>query len=254
MLRAQTIGLNQGQIDQYRRDGYLVVHDVLTEAEANAFVEFENEPKPDGWRQDLRHHVDVRQWQYLATHPNVVGLTRQLMDGEEPMIVQSMYLEKKPAGDAEVGGAGIALHQDLHYLPCDTNRLMACWMALSDTDGENGGLCVVPGSQERGLLSTHKTDSVQDHDSWEFEYSMRDRDGREWKHKMYSFEIDGLRDDEIIRLTVPKGSAVFFDGLTIHGSFGNRSRTRPRRAFAVHFVPKGTWMYRTDVQELTPAS
>jgi phytanoyl-CoA hydroxylase len=253
MQTADTVRLTPEQIEQYHRDGFIVVPDLLTEAEADAFVAYESEPRPEGWRQHLRHHVDDPEWRNLATHPNVVAVAGQLLEGARPMIVQSMYLEKAPAGDRDVGGAGIALHQDLHYLPCDTERLMACWMALSDTDGENGGLCVVPGSLNRGLLSTHKATSEDDHDTWEFEYLMRDRTGREWNEKMYSFEIDGLQDSDILRLTVPKGAGVFFEGLTIHGSYANRSRDRPRRAFAVHFVPEGTWMYRTDVQELTPA-
>ena len=65
--------------------------------------------------------------------------------------------------------------------------------------------------------------------------------------RFYSFQIDGLQDSDIKRLTVPKGSVVFFTGMTIHGSFANQSRTRERLAFAVHYVKEGTWVFRTDV-------
>ena len=113
------------------------------------------------------------------------------------MIVQTMYLEKQPARGGEVGGAGVALHQDLHYLPCEPETLMACWIALSDADAENGGLCVVPGSHRHGLYSTHKNPNAQEHDAWEIEYLMRDRAGNEWTQRMYSFEIDGLNHDDV---------------------------------------------------------
>jgi ectoine hydroxylase-related dioxygenase (phytanoyl-CoA dioxygenase family) len=71
---------------------------------------------------------------------------------------------------------------------------------------------------------------------------------------MYSFEIEGLDESRIERLTVPKGGAVFFDGLTIHGSYANRSKDRIRRAFAVHYVGEGSWVFRDDVQDVRPAN
>lgn len=61
--------------------------------------------------------------------------------------------------------------------------------------------------------------------------------------------MPNLDPQSIVRLTVPKGSGVFFIGMTIHGSFANRSSDRPRRAFATHYVKDGTWVCRCDVQE-----
>ena len=165
------------------------------------------------------------------------------------MIVQTMYLEKYPAEAAR----GTALHQDTHYLPTEPNTLMACWLAMSDTDEENGGLCVLPGSHLKGLFSSHKATSSQDHQVWESEHLMRDRAGKEWNQVFYSFEIDGVQRSDMLFLTVPKGSGVFFTGMTIHGSYANQSADRVRRAFATHFVAKGTWVLRADVQSLSQA-
>lgn len=240
------------QIEHYRRDGYVVVSTLLTEEEVDRFVAYEAEPKPEGWRQNLRHHAVDPRWRSLATHPNIAGGAAALLGGA-PMIVQTMYMEKKPAVGMAAGGQGVALHQDLHYLPCEPVTLMACWIAMTDTDAENGGLCVVPGSHHHGLYGTHKNQNAQEHDAWETEYLMRDRAGKEWTQRMYSFEIDGLRPEEIVRLTVPKGGGVFFDGHTIHGSYANRTKDRVRRAWAVHFVKEGSWLFRADVQDLTPA-
>jgi ectoine hydroxylase-related dioxygenase (phytanoyl-CoA dioxygenase family) len=254
MQETKAMTLSAAQVKEYWDKGYLIVPGLLTHEEVDSFVDYENEPKPAEWRSNLRHHADNEQWAYIAKHPNVTSIARQLLNGARPMIVQSMYLEKKPAGDGAVGGSGIALHQDLHYLPCEPDALMACWVALSDTDGENGGLCVVPGSNQRGdLYETSRANNLVDHDSWEFEYDMRDRDGKVWKQRMYSFEIPGVSEADVVRLTVPKGDGVFFTGKTIHGSYGNRSRDRYRRAFATHFVPEGAWLFRQDVQELVPA-
>lgn len=241
--------LTPDQIAQYQRDGYLVVHDLFTPDEVEAFVAYEQQAKPEGWNEDLRRHTHDDLWHGYAVNPRIAEALEAL-GVDDPLVVQSMYLEKKPAtDDAAVGGQGIALHQDLHYLPTDTGRLIACWCAMSDTDAENGGLCVVPGSHTEGMYGTHKAEDAAEHDAWEFEYTMRDRDGREWKEKMYSFEIEGLDPNRVLRLDVPAGAGVIFDGQTIHGSFANRSRTRYRRALAFHYVPDGTWVYRTDVQD-----
>lgn len=239
--------LSHSQIEQYRNEGYLLVERVLSPDEVEAFLEHESRPQPPERRRGLLTHTVDPQWNAIATHRNIAGVARQLLNAR-PMIVQTMYLNK-PAN----GGKGIAIHQDALYLRNEPNTLMACWVALDDTDADNGGLCVVPGSHRDGLRSAHLTNNPDEHVRWEHDYAMRDRDGREWTERLVSFEMDDLRDDEILRLTVPRGGGVFFTGLTIHGSFANHSTTRPRRAFATHYVAEGTWLDRTDVQNVVPA-
>lgn len=246
--------LTPEQVDRYHRDGYLIVPGLLAPEEVDAFVAYEAQPKPDGWRENLRHHADDPHWRAVAAHPRIVAIVRQLLGGSRPMIVQTMYMERQPAGaSAAAGTPGIALHQDLHYLPCEPRTLMACWLAMNDTDAGNGGLCVVPGSHHQGLYETHRNEDTVEHDAWETVYTMRDRNGRTWTEPMYSYDIDGLDPASVERLTVPKGAGVFFTGLTIHGSYANRSKDRVRRAFATHYVDEHTWLFRTDVQDLVPA-
>ncbi len=230
--------LTPEQVAHFHAQGYVVVPDLLTAEETQAFVHH----TPEG-AFGLQGHRHDPQYRYLATHPKAAGGARQILQGR-PRIVQTMYLDKPPRG-----GKGIALHQDSHYLPNEPNTLMACWLALSDTGPDNGGLCVVPGSHLQGLRSAHRTRNEADHVSWVNDHLMRDRDGREWTQTMYSFEIDDLDPAEIVRLTVPCGAGVFFSGMVIHGSFANESADRPRRAFAVHYVHEDTWLFRADVQE-----
>lgn len=247
-----TITLTPEQRQDYASKGYLIVPNVLTEKELLAFLKHESQPKPESMKKGLRSHTADPMWNYLSSHHNIAGIAQQLLNGQ-PRIVQTMYLAKQPADAAgEGGGRGIALHQDTHYLPSDPNTLMACWIALNDTSPDNGGFCTVPGSHKGDLRKTHKN-TEEDHLSWENEHLMRDRHGREWKQMMYSFQIESLNDDCIEHLTIPRGSAVFFTGMTIHGSFANRS-TRPRLAFAVHYLHEDSWLLRADVQETTLVS
>lgn len=243
----QAMRLSEEQMQEYREQGYLVVPDLLSAEEVDEFVSYEAGQERE-WRNHLDNHKRDDQWRKVATHPNIAGVAEQILAGK-PMIVQSMLLEKWP----EEEGKGTALHQDTHYLPNEPNTLMACWLAMSDTDGTNGGLCVVPGSHKGELHSTHKATSLKDHQVWETEHLMRDRSGKEWKEAFYSFEIDGLDTESIVRLTAPKGAGVFFSGMTIHGSYANVSKSRVRRAFATHYVLEGTWLFRADVQDLVPA-
>jgi len=245
-MSGHPLKLTADQLKQYRDEGFLLVPGVLSAQEADGFVSYEAGQEKQ-WRNRLDNHTRDDHWRRVAIHPNVAGIAGQLL-GAAPRIVQTMYLEKQPGEEAK----GTAMHQDAHYLPNEPNTLMACWLAMSDTDGTNGGLCVVPGSHKTGLFGTHKATSLKDHQVWETEHLMRDRNGKEWHQKFYSFEIDGLDPNNVQRLTVPKGSGVFFTGMTIHGSFANNDPVRVRRAFATHFVAEGTWVLRADVQETVP--
>jgi phytanoyl-CoA hydroxylase len=239
--------LSRDELERYRVEGYLVVRDLLTRAEVDRFVHYEAAQEKE-YRSHLDNHKRDPEWRAVATHPNIAGIASQILTAP-PLIVQTMYMEKNPGEEAK----GTALHQDTHYLPTEPNTLMACWLAMSDTDGENGGLCVLPGSHTKGLYSTEKATSLKDHQIWESEHLMRDRSGKEWKQAFYSFQIEGVDRSQMEFLTVPKGGGVFFTGMTIHGSYANTSRDRVRRAFATHFVAEGTWVLRADVQAVVPA-
>ncbi len=239
--------LSPDEIRTYTEQGFIVIPGLLSSAEADRFVAYEATQDRE-WRGHLDNHKRDAAWKAIATHPNIAGIAGQIL-GAPPFIVQTMYLEKHPGEDAK----GTAPHQDTHYLPNEPNTLMACWLALSDTDEENGGLCVSPGSHAAGLRSTHKATSMKDHQVWETEHLLRDRQGKEWLERFYSFEIDGLDRSHLQFLAVPKGGGVFFSGMTIHGSYANVSKDRVRRAFATHFVADSTWVLRADVQATVPA-
>ncbi|MCE9591126.1 MAG: phytanoyl-CoA dioxygenase family protein [Planctomycetes bacterium] len=239
--------LTPGQVDQFNRDGFLVVNNLLSPAEIAAYIEHQSKPRPKEWNLGLQCHKADPMIKRLANHPNILSIVRQLVGGRA-RIVQSMPLDKAPAG-----GKGIPLHQDTHYLPCEPNTLMACWIAVTDTDAGNGGFCVVPASHKRGLHPTHWSQDPTQREEFETTYTMRDRAGKEWQVPMKRFEIDNLRQQDILPLTIPKGGGVFFHGMIIHGSFANPSPDRIRRAWAVHYVHEKTWLLRTDVQDAVMA-
>ena len=239
--------LSNQQVQSYKDMGYLVVPDLLTSTEINTFLQ--NEEKPNKKRLGLRTHVVDPQWAYLAHHPKVSAYAAQLLE-TKPMIVQTMYLPKAPLGELDSATPGVALHQDTLYIPNEPNTLMACWLALDDTSSENGGLCIVANSHQSGLKKAHHNQNTDEHVSWVQTYDMSSPDGKKWSEELCSFEMDDLEQMDIKHLSVPAGGGVFFTGLTIHGSYANLSPSKYRRAFAIHYVGQGTWVYRSDIQEL----
>ena len=75
--------LSNEQVQSYKDMGYLVVPDLLTSTEINAFLQHEENPNKK--RLGLRTHVVDSQWAYLAHHPKVATYAGQLLEAK-PMI------------------------------------------------------------------------------------------------------------------------------------------------------------------------
>src|SRR5687768_6305415 len=105
VVEAQPMALTDEQLEKYRTEGFLVVPELLSPAEVNDFLS-----NADNSIFGITRHKTDPHYRHLATHPKIVGIVAQLLGGE-PMIVQSMFLDK-PAG----GAKGITLHQDTQHL------------------------------------------------------------------------------------------------------------------------------------------
>ena len=84
----QPIPLTADQVTSFHNEGYLVIQDLLTQEEVEAFVEYEAQsdmPEPPG----LQNHKTDAMWGHLAHHPRIADIVRQLC-GPIPRIVQSM--------------------------------------------------------------------------------------------------------------------------------------------------------------------
>ena len=234
------------QLRHYQEQGFVVVPDLLSAEEVGNFLspdEAYGDERPAG----LQNHQTKASYASIARHEGIVGRVGQLVGGR-PRIVQTMYMAKAPAG-----GTGVALHQDTHYIRNEPNTLMACWVALSQTGPDNGGLVVVPGSHRKGLLDAGRVRESDQHADWEQDYEMRGPDGESWTQTMTSHDIHSIGGDDVEYLEVGAGGGVFFSSLTVHGSYANRTTDVPRLAFATHYVHEDTWVYRTDLQDLAPA-
>src|SRR4051794_7237168 len=88
-------GLTGEQVARYRDEGYVVVPDLLSDAEIDAFMTAAARPQPEPY--GLHGHMKDAQYHALATHPNVIAIVSQLLGGR-PRIVQTMFLNKPAQG------------------------------------------------------------------------------------------------------------------------------------------------------------
>jgi phytanoyl-CoA hydroxylase len=136
------------------------------------------------------------------------GVLSALFD-DYPVGAQTMFYFKPP------GSRGQELHQDNFYLRASPGTCMAAWIAVDDSDPENGGMFVVP--------QTHQMEIVQP----------READPTRF---FTTHSVEPPEGSEAIPVHLTRGDVLFFNGSVIHGSYPNESPDRFRRALINHYV------------------
>jgi len=167
----------------------------------------ENDPLVKYPRVMHPHRFNEKARRYL-THPKVAAYLEQFMGGE-PVATQSMYYFKPP------GARGQAIHQDNYYLLVQPGTCCAAWTALDDCDAENGGLMVVPNTNDMELVCPEKADA-------QLSYTVE--------------RVPIPKGKRPVPADMKAGDTLFFNGNVLHGSGPNRSKTRFRRSFICHYA------------------
>lgn len=230
--------LSEQQLADFRRDGFLAVRGVFSPEEIATlrehFMTIQREALDK--TSPLRHFYepkseeesggDILKQFPRVMHPHrfdelskktmldarVQSILQQLF-GEDVLAAQSMFYYK-PAG-----AKGQALHQDNFYLNVRPGTCMAAWTAVDAADAENGGMFVVPGSHEHGVLCPTMANMNESFTTERVEIP------------------EGL---QAVQVPLAAGDVLFFNGACIHGSTPNSTTDRFRRAFICHYVPAST--------------
>ncbi len=155
----------------------------------------------------MPHRFNARAKDYML-HRGVVRHLRELF-GEDPVAAQSMFYFKPP------GARGQALHQDQFYLLVEPGTCVAAWTAIDDCDAENGGMLIVPKTNE-------------------LEVACPDTADRSESYTSHFVPVPKGHRAQLVEMKA--GDTLFFNGSLIHGSGPNRSKTRFRRAFICHYA------------------
>jgi phytanoyl-CoA hydroxylase len=158
---------------------------------------------------------------------------RQVLDAigyRDPILWQTMYIFKQ----ARIGGE-VRWHQDASYLISSPPSVVGFWIALEDSNRDNGCLWVQPGGHRSPLREVYQVDaatqagtlSVLNHEPWPGQ-------------------------DQSLPVEVTAGSLVIFNDHMPHYSAPNRSG-RSRQAFTMHFAeaeskwPRRNWLQRSQL-------
>lgn len=227
--------LTSSEIQQFHELGYLILNDVLTEAEmqmldpwfehfimgnerekmakdfcdmsqpyGTPFEEFQlvNAMLPSFYREEFANNI----FQQISQ-----GIANQLYQNGKSAIDYEQFLAKKPAKKK----AEFAMHQDLGYWPKTKNTWTATFsLAMNDADVQNGCLFVIPGSNKESELRAHKPK----------DYGNQQEDGAVNRADSHTLVIEARPDDQLIYLPVKRGSITIHDERIVHDSGGNLSK------------------------------
>lgn len=214
--------LRQEELDRYNTDGYLLVKSLISPQEAARYIDHymniaERPPIAgvDGVSDEEElvyprlmnpHESDPLSYS-LFMNPKTIDILHDIL-GEEPVGCQTMMFYKPP------GAKGQALHQDNYYFKIKPGTCVAAWIALDPCDDQNGGLRVVPGTQDLEIKCPHKPDGT------EF---------------FNNTEVSLPEGSEPVFVEMEAGDALFFGGSLVHGSLRNRTTDRWRRSMICHY-------------------
>ena len=216
--------LTREQILFYRRNGYLVVPDVLTDEQCDRMNQIFEQYAKDHDDKEFKGIMNLDREDHrirdLMRYYKIVLILDALQDGEV-VGLQSMFLFKK--GGTDYAPQAWNPHQDNAYPRAPHGMYLTGNIPFADQDKENGCMYIYPGSHMENLLPA------------DFFRSFHEEPGKNPGHDVSrSLPTDYQRVD----LPMKKGSMLVLHGNVVHGSYPNRSK-RDRPMLLIPFGTKG---------------
>lgn len=232
--KGESYAITENEIQQYKEQGYIVLREVLTEAEMKTldpwFDHFVAGKEMDKMARDFcdmsqPYGTPMEKFQLVNAmcpskyRPELANnifykianaIADQLYTEGEAAMDYEQFLAKKPSKV----GAEFAMHQDLGYWPKTKNTWTATFsLALSDSELINGCLQVIPG--------TNKEPELRKHIPKPYHGDGEEKVNRDDSHTLI---ITTSATDEKVYLPVKRGDITIHDERIIHGSGGNNSK------------------------------
>jgi non-haem Fe2+, alpha-ketoglutarate-dependent halogenase len=203
--------------DKFERDGYAAPVPALSSEEVKryrqAYDDLEARWKQEGsLKRPTHQHFKIKEFWELASHPKVLDYAKATV-GDDVVLIATGFFSKPPS----TADKFVAWHQDTTYWGLDPSFAVTVWIAIDDSDVENGCMRVIPGTH-RSLLPHGKAQKAG---------NMLGMDQ----------EIDTTYIDEnkAVDLVLKAGEASLHQGWTVHGSNPNRS-SRRRCGMTIRFT------------------
>lgn len=230
---AQPRVVSQENIDHYRSDGFLIVPDLMTPEE---ILELRREtisifrgkrgpvpglvevPQDEPDENVLKRYVAIHFphkispiIRALLSHPHIIDVLSRIVS-PNLKCMQSMLFVKAP------GKAGQSWHQDEYYIPTRDKSLTGVWIAIDDATLDNGCLWIIPRSNREGFIRKRVANENKDY---------ADVD---------TADVSDYSESEKVPVEIKSGSAIFFNGYTLHSSLSNRTEDKFRSALVNHYM------------------
>ena len=208
------------KVENYNETGFLSPLNLFTDSEISEFREqFDELEKRTGKETSQIGLIDVHfkerfVWE-MATNPRLLDLIKSLL-GENLVLLATHFFCKYPLLKKE---HFVGWHQDVTYWGLEPSEALSVWIAIDDSDTENGCMRVIPISHRQGIFP---------HETSELEGNLLS----------INQEIPSQHFDEkqAVDICLRPGQVSIHDGLLLHGSNPNKSRRR-RCGLTVRFVP-----------------
>lgn len=209
------MALSQEQLQHYLHHGYAIGGPIL---ERRALAELRHRMDEaiarlaPGQRSEnmASLHYDEFYFRELFLSQAFVDVAEQIL-GPDVALFTSYAISKPPAQ-----GLAVAWHQDAAFFPIEPMRTFTLWLAVDDSDRENGCMQVVRGSQRDRRVLPHTVD----------------RSGE----TTLAIRLGDYAPEDTVNVEVAAGCYSVHDPYIIHGSAPNRSQRR-RCGITIKYVP-----------------
>ncbi len=223
----------QQAMANYNSQGYAVVKEILDAElikEVRSHVDWLLLKNPDTRPEQLHHFLmqDDPFWVRLVSDDRLLDIAEKFV-GPNIALFASHYIAKCP-----FDGQAVLWHQDGTYWPLEPMEVVTLWLAIDDSDRENGCMRVIPNTQAMRLFSE---DELQ-----------QKNDGK----NVLGSGIDPALVDEskAVDVILKAGDVSVHHSNLIHGSHANTS-ARWRRGLTIRYIPVTT---RIITEELHPSA
>jgi len=211
-------------VGAYERDGFVNAIDIFSREEIDTYrAAFNRVESHEGLE---RAQIALQAWHFkeefvwkLATDVRILNIMAEIM-GEDILLLSTHFFCKYPEPDGpEHASKFVAWHQDATYWGLDPSIAHTAWIAIDESDVENGCMQVIPGSHTSGITQ---------HD-----VSSREGNLLSINQEIPSDQIDESR---AVNLELHPGQISIHDGRLFHASQPNRS-TRRRCGLTARYIP-----------------
>jgi len=210
------MALTQERLEEFREQGFLNLGPVFDAEELERIAkEYDRLVTPEaqtlGNEEDgvfpYRAMLNFRSPELAAfvLHPALLDVAVQVL-GEDVRFYWDQGINKPPGA-----GSPIDWHQDNGYANGRTPEYLTTWLALDDSDRENGGLEAIPGSHRAGLLP------------------------HEWQGVHAVIEAQPEWEAKAQPLDARAGDLLIFSSYLVHRTLGNHTPDRNRRSWVVQY-------------------